>query len=64
MDQGGEMDQKPAIMWLFDKYSYTVRRTDPDASHQNYPDEGPTRYIGESFSSIMEGHQVPTKLFT
>ena len=44
MDQGGKMAQKPEIVSLFDKYGYAVRWTFPDASHQNYPDEGPHRY--------------------
>ena len=34
-----------------------------DASHQNSPAEGPHRYIGEAVFSIMEGCQVPIKLF-
>ena len=58
MYQGGEMARNPAILSLLEKYGYAIRRTAPDASHQNYSDEGPHRYTGESVRSLMEVHQV------
>ena len=61
MYQGGEMARNPAIVSLFDKYGYEVRRTAPDAYHQNSPAEVPHRYIVEAVSYLVEGHQVPLK---
>ena len=52
------MARNPAILSLLEKYGYAIRRTAPDASHQNYSDEGPHRYTGESVRSLMEVHQV------
>ena len=48
---------------IFEKYGYTVIQTDPDASYKNYPDEIPRTYIAESFRSLVQGHQVPLKIW-
>ena len=54
---------KPATVSLFDKYGYAVRRTASDDSHQNSPDEAPPRYIGKTSIYLLEGHQVPLKIW-
>ena len=56
-------DPKPCNIITFWKYGYSVRRTAPDTSHQNSPDEGHHRYIGEAVRSPMEGYQFQLKLF-
>ena len=48
------MARNPAIVPLFDKYAYAVRRNDTDVSNQNSPAEVPHRYTGESFRYAME----------
>ena len=58
------MTHNPAIVSLFDKYGYAVRRTDPDTYYQNYPDEVPHIYTGKSGRSLMEGHKDPLKIWT
>ena len=40
------MAQTYALVSLFEKYVYAVRRTDLDAYHQNFPAGGTNRYIG------------------
>ena len=58
---GGETTRYPAILSLFDKYGYALRRTATDASHKNYTADGPHRYIGEAVRNLMEGHQITQK---
>ena len=50
-------------MSIFDKYGYEVRISAPVVSDKNYPYEGPHRYIVYSVRSLMEGHQIPLKLY-
>ena len=53
MYQGGEMARNPAIVSLFDKYDYAVRRNAPDTSQNKIPDERPHRYTGELVMSLI-----------
>ena len=64
MNQGGEMTRKPAIVSLFDIYVYVEKRIYPDAPQKHFPDEGPHRYILEKVRSLIEGNNVPLKLWT
>ena len=58
IDQGVEMPLNPAIVSLIYKYVYAVRRTAPDASHQNSPAELPHRCIEEPIRYLTEENQV------
>ena len=57
------MSQNTVIVSLFYKYGYAVMGDAPDTSHLNSPAEGPHGYIGKPVRYLIEGYQVPLKIW-
>ena len=53
MDQGGELYNNPAIKNLFQKYSYEILLTSPNASYQNRPIERTHQIISQGIKNLL-----------